>query len=347
MITRSQPGVDGPAQLEDKVLAMAAARAAMDQEAAAIRRAGDRLGESFLAAVSIVLQGSGRLVVTGVGKSGLIARKIAATLTSTGLPACFLHPVDAFHGDLGICCAGDTVILLSNSGSTAELLNLMPWLRQRGCSLVAIVGNMDSALARGVDVALDASIPSEADPCGIVPTCSAAVALALGDALACALMAVRRVSPADFGMLHPGGKLGRDLRTTVAEVMHRDAEVARTGRHASLKEVVIEMTRHPLGAAVVLGPGSLLEGLITDGDIRRALERHDEIRTVKAADIMTPRPITIGPEATLREAMILMESRASQLSVLPVTDDRNVCLGLIRVHDLYGGARKVSNSRPA
>jgi len=311
------------------------ARAAMEAEAQAILAASERLQSSFLDAVDVILAHQGKLVVTGLGKSGHVARKIAATFQSTGTPAVFLHPVEAVHGDLGVCQRGDPVLMISKSGATVELLDLIPSLRELRARFIGILGNVASPLAREMDVVLDASVQREADPEGYVPTASSAVALALGHALAVALMQARGFTAERFGRYHPEGQLGRNLRITVREVMHGPGECAWVAPQDSLKQVVIAMSVHPLGAACVVGGDKRLAGLITDGDLRRALQRHDDIRALVASDVMTASPVAIGPDALIHEALCLMEDRPSQISVLPVVDASGQCAGLIRLHDLY------------
>jgi arabinose-5-phosphate isomerase len=316
---------------------LAAARKAMETEAQAILTASGRLDQNLIRAVELILGHSGKLVVTGLGKSGHIARKIVATLQSTGTPAVFLHPTEAAHGDLGLCQPGDSVLMISKSGATAELLDLLPPLREFKAAFIGILGNPSAPLAREMDVVLDASIAREADPEGFTPTASSAVALALGDALAIALMQARSFTAQDFSRLHAGGQLGRNLRIRAGGVMHRGDEVAWVKPEDSLRHVVIAMSQHPLGAACVVSPAGLLAGLITDGDVRRALQDHDDIRTLRAADVMTPRPSTLSPDTLLHEALAFMEDRPSQISVVPVVDDTGMCLGLLRLHDIYQG----------
>jgi len=310
----------------------------MEMEADAIACAARRLDGDFSRAVEMLRGHSGKVVVTGLGKSGLVARKLAATLCSTGTPAVFLHPVDALHGDVGIYAQGDPTILLSKSGTTLELLRLVPVLRDLGSTLIGIVGNFSSPLAREMDIVLDASVRAEADPFNLAPTTSTAVATALGDALALAVMQARNITPEDFAQRHPAGQLGRNLRRTVGEIMHRGDEVAWADPDDSVKSVIIAMNRHPLGAACVINQAGNLLGIVTDGDLRRALEKDDDIRHVRVNHVMTAAPVTIGPDATLREALRLMEDRPSQISVLPVVSSavpNARCLGLVRLHDLY------------
>ena len=315
--------------------ALAAARAAMEIEGRAILAAAERLGGNIAHAVDCIVGHRGKVVVTGMGKSGHVGRKIVGTLRSTGTPAVFLHPAEAVHGDLGMYAPEDPTILISKTGSTAELLTLVPRLREYRSPLIGILGKVDSPLARQVDVVLDASVEHEADAHDMVPTASAVVALALGDALAVALLEARAFTPEQFGRVHPGGQIGRNLRLRVGDAMHHGDAVAWAHPDDPLKQVVILMSEHPLGAACVITSEGALAGLVTDGDLRRALQAHDDIRPLRARDIMTPRPVAIGPDALLRDALRAMENRPSQISVLPVVDDGGRCLGLIRIHDIY------------
>jgi arabinose-5-phosphate isomerase len=314
---------------------LAAGRSSMEMEAEAISCAAARLGESFRCAVRLIHDHHpGKIVVTGLGKSGFVAQKLAATFCSTGTPAVFLHPVDALHGDVGIYNEGDPTVMLSKSGTTLELLRLIPVLRGLNSRLIGIVGNRISPLGKEMDVLLDASVRAEADPYNLAPTASTAAATALSDALALAVMQARKLTPEDFAQRHPAGQLGRNLRVTVRQVMHSGEEVAWAARESSMKAVIIAMNRCPLGAACVTAEDGRLEGVITDGDLRRALQSNDDIRAVKAGELMTAHPVTVSPDATLQEALRLMEDRPSQIAVLPVVEGE-LCLGLVRLHDLY------------
>lgn len=313
-----------------------AATNAMQIEADAVLRAASRLDGNLTCAVEIILAHPGKLVVTGLGKSGHVARKIVATLCSTGTPAVFLHAAEAAHGDIGLYSPGDPTLMVSKSGNTAELLHLIPFLRELPSQRIGILGNPSAPLATEMDVVLDASVEREADPDNLAPTASATVALSLGHALAVALMRARNFSPEDFGRFHPGGHLGRSLRLTVRDVMHSREEIAIAHSADSLKQVVIAMTHWPHGAACVVDESLQLIGIVTDGDVRRALQAHDDIRGLTAAAVMTQNPSTIVPDARLQDALRLMEDRPSQISVLPVLDPATgVCLGLLRLHDIY------------
>jgi arabinose-5-phosphate isomerase len=318
---------------------LAAARAAMEIEAASISRAAARLDGALIRAVDVILEHPGKVVLTGIGKSGHIARKIVATLCSTGTAAVFLHPAEAVHGDLGIYTPGDPTILISKNGSSAELLALVPLLRDFHSPLIAILGSAASPLAAQVDVLLDGSVEREADPNNLAPTASAVTALAIGHALAIALMCARKFTPEEFGRYHPGGQLGRNLKRSVRHATHGVDEAAMVAPESSLKEVIIAMTRRPLGGACVVAPDSTLVGFLTDGDLRRALTNHDDIRGLRAADVMTRHPVTIGPDESLGDALERMERRPSQISVLPVVDADGRALGVIRIHDVYLGSR--------
>ncbi|HLH16993.1 MAG TPA: KpsF/GutQ family sugar-phosphate isomerase [Bryobacteraceae bacterium] len=317
---------------------LAAARAAMRIEAKALETAAERLDGNLIRAVELIL-GSGKVVVTGIGKSGHIARKMVATLCSTGTAAVYLHPADAVHGDLGIYTPGDPTVLISKNGSSRELLALVPLLREFRSPLIGILGNACSPLAAEVDVILDATVEREADPHNLAPTASAVAALGIGHALAIALMCARDFTPEEFGRFHPGGQLGRNLHIPVREAMHAGDEAARVAPEAPLRDVILAMTARPLGGACVVAQDGTLAGFLTDGDLRRALTNHDDIRGLAARDVMTARPVTISPDATLGEALERMERRKSQISALPVVDDAGRALGILRLHDIFGGVR--------
>ena len=314
---------------------MEAARHLMRCEAQALNSALEKLDENFERAVEIILAHKGKLMICGVGKSGLVGQKLAATFSSTGTPAVFMHAGEAVHGDLGIYEPGDPTILISKSGATLECMRVMPVLRKFNSKLIVIVGNTDSPMARLADVVIDASVACEGDPLGLVPTTSSTLALAMGDAIACALMSARGFKKEDFAIRHPAGQLGKNLTMNVEDVMHKEGECAFIAPSSTLRESVIAMTKKPLGAACIIDENKNLLGIITDGDIRRLLQQHIELDRATASEIMTKSPVKISPEASLAEAVKLMEERPSKLSVLPIVDSENRALGLVRLHDIY------------
>ncbi len=302
-------------------------------EAGAIDRTAERLdAEAVNRAIEILNGCDGKVIVTGVGKSGVIAQKIAQTMTSTGTVAVFVHPSDALHGSLGVISAGDVVIALSNSGETDEIVALLPALKNRGVALISIVGNVDSTLARRSDVVLDASVDSEACPLNLAPTASTTVALAVGDAIAMTLMEAKGLTEKDFAENHPAGRLGKRLTLKVADLMHESPNIAST---AGWLEVVKTISKFALGAVNVVDASGALMGIVTDGDLRRTIERTDpaSLSSLTAAQMMTANPITASPEMLAYAALRLMENRPSQISVLPVVD-RTKCVGLLRLHDI-------------
>lgn len=311
-------------------------RRAMQAEAAAIQLAAERLDESFERALDIILESKSKLVVCGIGKSGRIGNKLAATLSSCGIPSVFLHAAEAIHGDLGVYQPGDPTIVLSKSGSTAEVLRLMPMFKKFASPVIAIVGNVDSPIAKAADVVLDSSVESEADPLNLMPTTSSTVSLAIGDGLAAALVQARDFTKEEFATYHPGGQLGRNLLLTVQDVMHPVEQVACAQIDETLRDIVIRMTEFPLGAACVLDADGGLLGIITDGDIRRLLSKKGDILSLKASKCMTEGPVATRSGMSLGDAVRIMESRNSQISVLPVlADDGSRLIGLIRLHDAY------------
>jgi arabinose-5-phosphate isomerase len=303
-------------------------------EADAIAAAADRLdAERFTRAVGILASCTGAVITTGAGTSGIVGRKIAATLTSTGTPAQFVHPTDALHGGLGVIGRDEVVIAVSNSGETEEISALLPYLRSREVTIIAIVGNLGSTLAREAAVVLDAFAESEAGPHGLVPTASVAVAMAIGDALALTVMEVKGITRDAFAANHPSGRLGRRLTLRVKDVMH--GEHPGIGAHTPLLEVVGAITDGGLGAVNIVDDDRRLLGIITDGDVRRTLQRCEpaQLASLSAEEVMTRRPVVTNPDAMAYEALKLMEDRPSQIAVLPVVDgDR--CVGLVRLHDL-------------
>ena len=308
----------------------------LKQEGQELLDAADRVAESVVKSSDIISNHSGKVVLCGMGKSGLIAQKIAATLCSIGNKAVFLHAAEAVHGDLGIYAPGDPTILISKSGATEEMLRLIPILKEFNSPLIGILGNMKSPLVRQMDVVLDASVQKEADPLGIVPTSSTTLTLAIGDAIVGVLMSQGDFKQDDFARLHPAGDLGRRLRLIVENIMQSIQDVAIVSKNDNLRKVVIEMTEKPQGAALVVDGENQLIGIVTEGDLRRALADGKDIDKITVIDLMTPNPIAININSPLNEAIILMEDRKSQISVLPVVkNDGKTCAGLLRLHDIY------------
>jgi arabinose-5-phosphate isomerase len=313
--------------------ALELARRVIAIEAEAVRALVDRLDERFLKAVSLILERRGRVVVSGIGKSGHIARKIASTLASTGTPAYFVHPAEAVHGDLGMVLPDDVFVAISHSGESAELLAIVPLVKRQGAKLIALTGDASSTLARESDVHLDAGVAQEACPLNLAPTASTTAALALGDALAVALLDARGFSADDFARSHPGGALGRRLLTHVSDVMRRGAEVPAVGETATLKEAVLEMSRGRLGMTAVVSAEGRVRGVFTDGDLRRAFEKVTDFGAAKIADLMTASPRCIRPDALAVEAVQLMEEH--KINQLLVTDGAGALVGALNMHDLF------------
>src|SRR5690242_2142652 len=306
-------------------------------ESDAIAQTANRLEpEQAARVVELLAECQGKVVILGVGKSGIIGQKIAATITSAGTAALYLHPSDALHGGLGIVQQDDVVIVLSNSGETDEIVAMLPYLKNRGVPIVAIVGSLNSTLARRADAVLDASVDKEACPLNLAPTTSTTVALAIGDALAMTVMKVKGLTTDDFAVNHPAGRLGKRLTLRVGDLMHRDGENPTIATGSSWVEVVRAISKGGLGAVCVLKGDGRLAGIITDGDLRRAIEQtsHESLAKLTGDDFMTRKPVVASPELLAFDALRLMEDRPSQISVLPVVDQNQRCVGLIRVHDI-------------
>ena len=313
--------------------------ALLHAEAAAIEQAAARLqARQIDRVIEILAKCKGKVVLLGVGKSGIIAQKIAATMTSSGTAAINLHPSDAGHGGLGILGADDVALMLSNSGETEELLQLLPYLKRRSVPLVAIVGNVKSTLAQRADAILDASVDEEACPLNLAPTTSTTVALALGDALAMTLMQAKGLTAEDFANNHPAGRLGKRLTLRVADLMHSGSENPTIAMDASWMDIVAAITNYGLGAVNVIDGKGRLAGVITDGDLRRSLQkmgaRDLAFANLICDDMMTRDPVVANPEMLAFDALRLMEDRPSQINVLPVVDGERTCVGLIRLHDI-------------
>ena len=304
----------------------------LDIEAAALLGLKARLDERFVKAVEMMLQVRGRVVVTGMGKSGHIGRKIAATLASTGTPAMFVHPAEASHGDLGMIKPVDVLLAISNSGESDELVAILPVLKRQGVPLIAMTGGLQSSLARHADVVLDSSVEKEACPLNLAPTASTTAQLALGDALAVALLDARGFRPEDFARSHPGGSLGRRLLTHVVDVMRSGEQVPKVGPQASFTELMQEMSRKGLGASAVVDDAGRPLGIFTDGDLRRLIERGADLRQLRAHEVMHAGPRTIGREALAVEAAELMEQH--RITSVLVVDPEGVLCGAINTNDL-------------
>jgi len=309
------------------------ARKVLEIEAEAIRELIPRLDDRFDAAVDLLLRCVGRVVVTGMGKSGIIAQKISATLSSTGTPSLYLHPADAIHGDLGRIVKGDVVLAVSHGGTTQEILALVPQVKRLASALVAMTGNPRSPLAAAADVHLDVSIREEACPLGLAPTASTTAALALGDALSMAILERRGFTVDDFAALHPGGHLGRRL-VRVEDLMHTGDQVPRVAPDTKMKDVLFEMTRKRLGLTTVAELGGALLGLISDGDLRRQMERHGyTLLDRTASECMTKDPVTVSRRALASQALEVMETR--KITALVVASEEGLLEGVLHLHDLW------------
>jgi arabinose-5-phosphate isomerase len=309
------------------------AREVIEIEARAIAGLVDRIGDAFQRACQLMYACRARVVVSGMGKSGHVARKIAATLASTGTPAFFVHPGEASHGDLGMVTRDDVVLALSNSGETDELLTILPSIKRQGVPLIVLSGNSSSSLARLADVHLDVSVPAEACPLGLAPTASTTAALVMGDALAIALLEARGFTAEEFARSHPAGSLGRRLLLHVADIMHSGDQIPRVGANASLSEALVEMTRRGLGMTGVVDDDGKVLGVFTDGDLRRMLDDEQiDLRTTPVRNVMTARAKTIAPDRLAAEAARLMEDH--KIHALLVVDGDNRLVGALNIHDL-------------
>ena len=310
-------------QLASQVLAI---------EAQAIEQLKSRIDDRFVHACDLMLHCQGRIVVLGMGKSGHIGGKIAATLASTGSPAFFVHPAEASHGDMGMITAQDVVVALSNSGETDEILTLLPLIKRQGVPLIALTGNPDSTLAQTADVHIDVSVSQEACPLGLAPTSSTTATLAMGDALAVALLEARGFTAEDFARSHPGGRLGRRLLLLTDDVMHTGEQMPRNAPDDLLRDALLEMSRKGLGTTVVVDREEHVLGVFTDGDLRRALDRQVDVHTARVAEVMTPRGRTIAPGTLAAEALRMMQEY--RINALPVVNSAGKLAGVLNMHDL-------------
>jgi arabinose-5-phosphate isomerase len=318
--------------MDKRERAIAKGKEVIHIEAGAVEKLVSRVGEDFARAVDLLEQCKGRVIVTGVGKSGIIARKIVATMNSTGTPAVFLHPSDAVHGDLGIVRTDDVVMCISKSGNTNEINTLLPMFRRLGVPIIALVGVMNSMLGRESDVILDASVETEACPNDLAPTASTTATLALGDAIAVALLDRRGFDRDDFAMFHPGGTLGKRLLLKVDELMATGDAIPRVYSGVPLRDAIVEMTTKRLGCTCVLRSDGTLEGIITDGDLRRLLQKTTDVSTLSVSSVMTRDPKTARGGSLA--VVVLQEMEAFKVTQIIVVDDRNVPVGVVHLHDL-------------
>ena len=311
------------------------ARQVLRMEAEAVLEQVERIDEHFKAAVEMIMACPGRTVITGMGKSGIIGRKMAATLASTGTPSFYLHPAEGIHGDLGMVTEGDVVIALSNSGETGEVLHILPSLRRIGAKLIAMVGNPNSTLAKNSDIVLNLGVTREACPLGHAPTSSTTAALAYGDALALALLSKRKFTASQFAVFHPGGSLGRKLLLTVEDIMHSGTENPLVKADISVQDALFVITDKGLGAVSVVDDDNKMLGVLTDGDIRRGLSKGVDFLKRPVTELMTASPKTITKEKLAAQALHIMESnRPKPITVLPVVDAENHVIGLLHMTDL-------------
>ncbi len=306
--------------------------AVLRTEAEAVQGLMARIDHNFVRACEYMLACRGRIVVTGMGKSGHIANKIAATLASTGSPAFFVHPGEASHGDLGMITGGDVVLALSNSGETGEIITILPIIKRLGVPLVAMTGNPESTLAKEADVNIDVSVDKEACPLGLAPTASTTASLAMGDALAVALLEARGFTELDFARSHPGGSLGRRLLLHVADIMHQGEKIPRVSKEATISEALVEMTAKGLGMTAVADESGAISGIFTDGDLRRTLDKGVDLHNTPVTEVMTPGGVTTRPDRLAAEALKLMEE--NKINALLVVDDANRLTGALNMHDL-------------
>jgi arabinose-5-phosphate isomerase len=322
-----------PHALADAEHFLELARGVLDIEADAVRALKSRLGEAFLQAHRLMLETRGRVVVTGMGKSGHIGRKIASTLASTGTPAFFMHPGEASHGDLGMITADDVVIAISYSGESDEIQKVLPLIKRRGAKVIAITGRAGSTLATEADVHLDAGVEKEACPLNLAPTASTTATLALGDALAVALLDARGFKSDDFAMHHPGGALGRRLLVHVSDIMRKGEQLPKNAPGTMLPAAILEMSRKGIGMTAIVDDEDTLLGIFTDGDLRRTLEKHDMIRELRVGDVMTRSPRTIAPEKLAAEAAAMMQTGKVGGRIV-VTTPEGKLLGVVTFNDL-------------
>ena len=320
-------------QIQPSPKALELARQVLRIEAEAVLALSDRIDGDFLHALSLILNCRGRVIVSGIGKSGHVGRKIASTLASTGTPAFFVHPAEASHGDLGMITADDVVIGISNSGESAELLNILPSIKRQGAKLIAMTGNAKSSLSRDADAHLDAAVAQEACPLNLAPTASTTAVLALGDALAVALLDARGFGAEDFARSHPGGTLGRRLLTRMRDVMRTGDAIPTVAPEAGVAEAIREITRGTIGMTVVISPERKVLGIFTDGDLRRAVLKQLDLPNLTVSEIMTRNPRVMEPDKLAAEAVEMMEKY--KINQIPVVDENGRLIGALNMHDLF------------
>jgi len=326
--------IPAAAREKDMVSCLGLAKDLIRKEISSLECLHARIGPEFERAVSCLNRIGGKVITTGLGKSGIIAGKISATLSSTGTPSIFIHPVEALHGDLGIIQRGDIGLFLSNSGETAEVLQFLQIFKRLGLKTIAIVGKTNSTLARDCDIYLDASVESEACPLNLAPTSSTTVAMVLGDALAGCVLTLKGFSTEDFSRLHPSGALGRRLLFRVKDLMHSGDNLPLVMSGTRMRNALVVLTGKAMGAVLVVSSDGALLGIFTDGDLRRAVQQYENLLDIEVDKVMTKDPVVIHDCRMAAEALNLMENRPSQISVLPVLDRENKAVGIIRLHDL-------------
>lgn len=313
--------------------ALELAKQVLHIESEAIAELIERVDDAFLDALSLILNCKGHIIVSGIGKSGHIACKIASTLASTGTPAFFVHPAEASHGDLGMITKNDVLIVISNSGESAELLNILPFVKRQGARLIAITGRVDSSLAHDADIHLNATVRQEACPLNLAPTASTTAALALGDALAVALLDARGFGAEDFARSHPGGSLGRKLLIRIRDVMRTGKNIPSVPPHATIAQATQEISRGGIGMTVIVAPDQQVLGIFTDGDLRRMIVKGEPLHGLAVSETMTKSPRVVSPDRLVAEAVEMMEKH--KINQIPVVDENGMLIGALNMHDLF------------
>lgn len=313
---------------------IAEAKSVFDIEIDEMKKVKDKIDDNFIKAIDALAKLKGKVVVTGIGKSGIIGTKIAATMASTGTLAIFMHAAEGLHGDLGMITKDDVVIAISNSGNSDEIIAILPAIKKIGAKIIALTGNRNSKLAKQSDIVIDIGVEKEACPLNLAPTSSTTVTLAMGDALSAVLIKLKQFKPENFALYHPGGSLGRRLLLRVRDVMHKGAELPIVEENEKIEKILFELTNKKMGG-VCVAENNIMLGIITEGDIRRALKNKEQFFNLQAKDIMTKNPTSVREDDMAIDALEIMENRESQISVLPVLNEKNI-VGIIRIHDLIG-----------